>query len=118
MATNTHHHERDYRGFCKALKENPSITFRQYCDDIGANATALYRYISMRRRSSLFFGSHAGAKRYAVILSLACSCRQLGINFGQYIIDMLNAASKLPPTAPQDKWRQLLPDRYKDSNPE
>ena len=36
MATNTHHHERDYRGFCKALKENPSITFRQYCDDIGA----------------------------------------------------------------------------------
>ena len=76
------------------------------------------RYISMRRRSSLFFGSHAGAKRYAVLLSLACSCRQLGINFRQYIIDTLNAASKLPPTAPQDKWRQLLPDRYKDSNPE
>lgn len=71
------------------------------------------RYISMRRRSSLFFGSHAGAKRYAVLLSLACSCRQLGINFRQYIIDTLNAASKLPPTASQDKWRQLLPDKYK-----
>lgn len=74
------------------------------------------RYISMRRRSSLFFGSHAGAKRYAVLLSLACSCRQLGINFRQYIIDTLNAASKLPPTTPQDKWRQLLPDKYKINN--
>ena len=51
MATNTHHHERDYRGFCKALKENPSITFRQYCDDIGANATALYRWMQRRHIS-------------------------------------------------------------------
>lgn len=76
------------------------------------------RYISMRRRSSLFFGSHAGAKRYAVLLSLACSCRQLGINFRQYIIDTLNVASKLPPTAPQDRWRQLLPDKYKDNKSE
>ena len=76
------------------------------------------RYISMRRRSSLFFGSHAGAKRYAILLSLACSCRQLGINFRQYIIDTLNAASKLPPTAPLDKWRLLLPDKYKINNTE
>lgn len=71
------------------------------------------RYISMHRRSSLFFGSHAGAHRHAVLLSLACSCRNLGINFRQYIIDTLNAASKLPTTAPYDKWRNLLPDRYK-----
>lgn len=51
MATNTHHHERDYKGFCKALKENPSITFRQYCGDIGANATALYRWMQRRHIS-------------------------------------------------------------------
>lgn len=70
------------------------------------------RYISMRRRSSMFFGSHKGAERYTVLLSLACSCRQLGINFRQYITDSLDAASQLPPTAPYEKWRELLPDRY------
>lgn len=70
------------------------------------------RYMSMRRRSSLFFGSHAGAGRYAVLLSLACSCRQLGINFRQYIIDTMNAAALLPPNTPHEKWRELLPDRY------
>lgn len=71
------------------------------------------RYISMRRRSSLFFGSHKGVERHAVILSLACSCRNLGINFRQYITDTLEAAAQLPPTAPYEKWRDLLPDRYK-----
>ncbi|MCM1005315.1 MAG: hypothetical protein NC402_03355 [Prevotella sp.] len=60
MATNTHHHERDYRGFCKALKENPSITFRQYCDDIGANATALYRWMQRRHISLKILYKGAG----------------------------------------------------------
>lgn len=73
------------------------------------------RAISLHRRNSLFFGSHAGAGRHAIFYSLACSCRNLGINFRQYMIDTLNAAAKLPPTAPEDKWRELLPDRYTQS---
>lgn len=60
MGTTTHHHERDYRGFCKALKENPSITFRQYCDDIGANATALYRWMQRRHISLKLLYKGAG----------------------------------------------------------
>lgn len=72
------------------------------------------RYISIYRRSSLFFGSHTGAVRHAIHFSLACSCRNLGIDFRQYISDTLNAASKLPPNAPYEKWRELLPDRYLD----
>ena len=60
MATNTHHHERDYRGFCKALKENPSITFRQYCNNIGANATALYRWMQRRHISLKILYKGAG----------------------------------------------------------
>lgn len=70
------------------------------------------RAISLHRRNSLFFGSHAGAGRHAIFYSLACSCRNLGIDFRQYIIDTLNAAAKLPPTASTDIWRELLPDRY------
>lgn len=70
------------------------------------------RAISLHRRNSLFFGSHAGAERHAIFYSLACSCRNLGVDFRQYVIDTLNAAAKLPPTAPAEKWRELLPDRY------
>lgn len=60
MSTITHHHERDYKGFCKALKENPSITFRQYCDNIGANATALYRWMQRRHISLKILYKGAG----------------------------------------------------------
>ena len=49
----------------------------------------LNRYISLSRRNSLFFGSHAGAKRAAMFYSLACSCRLQGINFFEYISLML-----------------------------
>jgi hypothetical protein len=35
------------------------------------------RYISLSRKNSLFCGRHAGAKRTALIYSLACSCRLL-----------------------------------------
>lgn len=41
----------------------------------------LNRYISLSRRNSLFFGSHAGARRSAMFYSLACSCRLQGVNF-------------------------------------
>jgi hypothetical protein len=39
------------------------------------------RYVSIARRNSLFFGSHNGAERGIIYLSLACSCRMYGINF-------------------------------------
>jgi hypothetical protein len=52
------------------------------------------RYISVSRRNSLFCGSHAGAKRMALIYSLACSCRLNNINTFHYFNDVLTGASK------------------------
>ena len=76
----------------------------------------LNRYISLSRRNSLFFGSHAGAKRAAMLYSLACSCRLQGINFFEYISDIINKAAALPPKTPDEKYRDLLPDRWKQTH--
>jgi hypothetical protein len=73
------------------------------------------RYVSIARRNSLFFGSHKGAERGIIYLSLACSCRMHGVNFFDYISDVLNRTVNIPPTAPPERYRDLLPDRWKPS---
>ena len=73
----------------------------------------LNRYISLSRRNSLFFGSHAGARRAAMFYSLACSCRLQGVNFFEYISDVINKAAALPPKTPLSMYRDLLPDKWK-----
>lgn len=70
------------------------------------------RYISMSRRSSLFFGSHAGAERGCIFYSLACSCREHGINFFEYLSDVLNRTAALPPGTSMKEYRKLLPDQW------
>lgn len=70
------------------------------------------RYVSLSRHNSLFFGSHEGARRGCIYYSLACSCRNLGINFFDYLTDTLNKAAALPPGAGVDSYRNLLPDRW------
>ena len=69
------------------------------------------RYISLSRHNSLFFGNHEGAKRGCVFYSLACSCRCNGINFFDYLSDVLNKAADLPHLTPES-CRNLLPDRW------
>ena len=76
----------------------------------------LNRYISLSRRNSLFFGSHTGVKRAAMFYSLACSCRLQGVNFFEYISDVINKAATLPPGTPLSKYRDLLPDKWKQKN--
>ena len=76
----------------------------------------LNRYISLSRRNSLFFGSHAGARRAAMFYSLACSCRLQGVNFFEYISDVINKAAALPPKTPLSMYRDLLPDKWKQKN--
>ncbi|WP_235392815.1 hypothetical protein [Leyella stercorea] len=71
---------------------------------------------SNSRRNSLFFGSHAGAKRATMFYSLACSCRLQGINFFDYISDVINKAAALSPRTPPSKYRELLPDKWKQKN--
>jgi len=72
----------------------------------------LNRYISLSRHNSLFFGSHAGARRGCIFYSLACSCRSRGINFFDYISDVLNKAATIPPGSPVEAYRNLLPDKW------
>lgn len=75
----------------------------------------LNRYVSLSRRNSMFFGSHAGAERGAIFYSLSCSCRLNGINFFEYIADVLNRFASLPPNTPIERYRNLLPDKWKES---
>ena len=70
------------------------------------------RFISLSRKNSMFFGSHKGAERGAIFYSLACSCHMHGINFFEYISDVLNRTADLPATASLEKYRDLLPDKW------
>ena len=72
----------------------------------------LQRYISLSRKNSLFCGSHAGAERTALIYSLACSCRLNRINSFEYFADVLNRLAYINPNAPDEVYRELLPDRW------
>lgn len=70
------------------------------------------RYVSLSRKNSLFFGSHAGAERGAIFYSLACSCRLHRINFFEYLTDVLNKIAGMPNGSPPEAFRDLLPDRW------
>ena len=70
------------------------------------------RYVSLSRHNSLFFGSHAGARRGCIFYSLACSCREMGINFFDYLSDVLNRTAAMPPGSGAEAYRNLLPDRW------
>ena len=74
------------------------------------------RYFSISRRNSLFFGSHKGAERGAVLYTLALSCRMNNINFFDYIKDIINQTSDWQPNTPLEKYRELLPDKWKSKS--
>ena len=44
-----------------------------------------------------------------------CSCRLNGMNFFEYISDVINKAAALPPNTPLEKYRMLLPDKWKEN---
>lgn len=70
------------------------------------------RCISVSRRNSLFFGSHKGAKRGALLYSLACSCRLHNINVFEYFTDILSRMPYLPPKPQYEVLREILPDKW------
>lgn len=72
----------------------------------------LNRYISLSRRNSLFFGSHKGAERAAMYYSLACSCRLLGINFFEYLSEVINKTALMQPNTKLSAYRDMLPDKW------
>ncbi len=70
------------------------------------------RYISISRRNSMFCGSVAGAKRMAMIYSLAISCRLNNVNSLAYFTDVLNRLAEVELTNTDVDLRSLLPDKW------
>lgn len=71
------------------------------------------RYVSLSRRNSLFFGSHEGARRASILYSIAISCKLNGINAFDYIKDVIDKTAEWQPNTPLEKYREILPDRWK-----
>lgn len=74
------------------------------------------RYISISRRNSLFSGSVKGAKRMALLYSLAVSCKLNRVNSFVYFKDTLNRLAQLPIEPTKEMLRELLPDRWGDDD--
>ena len=70
------------------------------------------RYISLTRRR-LTIGSHAGAEVAVLYHSLAITCHRCGINVFEYFCDIIDRCAAWAPNTPFEKYRNLLPDRWK-----
>jgi hypothetical protein len=75
-------------------------------------AENIIRPVALGRKNYLFAGSHAGAKRAAIIYSLLGSCKLQDINPYDYLIDILQ---RLPLQA-VNKLAELLPPFCKPTN--
>lgn len=75
-------------------------------------AENLIRPVALGRKNYLFAGSHAGAKRAAIVYSLLGSCKLHNINPHEYLIDILQRL----PLQPVNKLQQLLPPFWKPAN--
>lgn len=70
------------------------------------------RYISLARRR-LTIGSHTGAEAAALYHSIAITCHRCGINLFEYFCDIIDRCAAWPPNTPIEKYRDMLPDRWK-----
>ena len=96
----------EYNAICDIFKRGDTALDNNYIERI-------QRYISLSRRNSMFFGSHEGASRAAILYSIAISCRLNGINLFEYICDVIEKTAEWQPNTPLEKYRDLLPDRWK-----
>ncbi len=65
------------------------------------------RYVSISRRNSLFFGSHKGAERGAILYTIALSCRMHKVNMFDYLTDIINRTAEWQPNTPLEKYRDI-----------
>ncbi len=96
----------EFNAVCDIFKRGDTDLDNNYIERIN-------RYISLSRRNSLFFGSHEGARRASILYTIAISCKLNGINFFDYIVDVLDKTMEWQPNTPLEKYRDLLPDRWK-----
>jgi transposase len=72
----------------------------------------LIRPVALGRKNYMFAGSHAGAKRAAIVYSLLGSCKLQNINPYDYLIDILQRL----PLQPVNRLQELLPPFWKPAN--
>lgn len=70
------------------------------------------RYISLTRRR-LTIGSHTGAEAATLYHSLAITCHRCGVNVFDYFCEIIDKCAAWPPNTPIERYRDLLPDRWK-----
>lgn len=70
------------------------------------------RYISLTRRR-LTVGSHTGSEVAVLYHSLVITCHKCGINVFEYLCDIIDRCAAWPHNTHIDKYRDLLPDRWK-----
>lgn len=75
-------------------------------------AENLIRPVALGRKNYLFAGSHAGAKRAAIVYSLLGSCKLQEINPYEYLMDILQRL----PMQPVNRLTELLPPMWKPVN--
>lgn len=63
--------------------------------------------------AGLTIGSHTGAGAAALYHSLAITCHRCGVNVYDYFCDIIDQCAAWPPNTPLEKYRELLPDRWK-----
>ncbi len=61
------------------------------------------------RKNDLHCGSVDGAKRLAAAYTLVLSCKGLGLNVNEYLVDVIN---KLAARWPMSRIRELVPDAW------
>ena len=98
--------QNEYDAICDIFKRGDTSLDNNYIERI-------QRYISFSRRNSLFFGSHAGARRASVLYTIAISCKLNGVNLFEYVKDVIDKTIEWQPNTPLEKYRDLLPDRWK-----
>lgn len=72
----------------------------------------LIRPVALGRKNYMFAGSHAGAKRAAIVYSLLGSCKLQDINPYEYLMDILQRL----PLQPVNRLQELLPPFWKPAN--
>ena len=50
------------------------------------------------------------------VLKMTVKTDSYGVNFFEYISDVINKAAALPPNTPLEKYRMLLPDKWKENS--
>jgi len=103
-------------GLAKALKYtlNNWQALNRYLEDGRLNidnnpAERLMRCIAVGRKNYLFFGSHAGGTRAAIIYSLIETCKANGVDSFEYFSDIYGRIADHP----NQRLEELLPYNWK-----